>query len=515
MAEITDWSPVDDNNNMAPPVGWPEGMMPSAVNNTARGMMGTLRRAWDRIVAGTEVLPYLPLAGGTVTGNVAVNGTGGVSLQTTVLRNISGGLEVTNPAGGAIVSRGPGAHLGFGDRDQTSPGWIWYAQSGVAALWNGSNRISVDTAGNTNVGGNFGSPGNITANGQVAGSLVTSSGNITANLDVSGRDVSASRNIWASGGTVTATQLTSTANITASGTATAAQLTSTGNINASVDIAAVRDVYAGRNVSVTGTVLAPVVDCSGRINAAFYDCDGYRVIDTSSGAPTFYKGGGATGIMLINGSSYYDNDTHVFRNSSTSNTFTIDVSGNVNAIGNVTANSGVSASTNLYAGGSVDGAYVQSRGDASIAGTLTVPRINMSGRLQTSNWIVPAADNGSNVGLPGLNFNSMHAYAFVVPSDAKLKADVETPRGCLEVVQATAPRTYRLPGAPDPDSRHWGLLAQEVGAAMQAAGCDYGVRRVDKESGEEGLALNELVAVLWGACREMAARLESLEGEKV
>ena len=85
MAEVIDWSPVDDDNNSAPPVGAPEGMLPSGVNNTMRAMMGSLRRMYDKIVSAETVLPYLPLAGGTVTGNVAMNGTGGLTLAGVLL----------------------------------------------------------------------------------------------------------------------------------------------------------------------------------------------------------------------------------------------------------------------------------------------------------------------------------------------------------------------------------------------------------------------------------------------
>lgn len=42
---IRNWSTTASANNNSPPDGWPEGMMPSAVNNTAREMMATLR-AW-------------------------------------------------------------------------------------------------------------------------------------------------------------------------------------------------------------------------------------------------------------------------------------------------------------------------------------------------------------------------------------------------------------------------------------------------------------------------------------
>jgi len=51
MAELSDntnWSETDANNNKAPPNGWPEGMMPSGVNDSARGDKGALKRFWDR-----------------------------------------------------------------------------------------------------------------------------------------------------------------------------------------------------------------------------------------------------------------------------------------------------------------------------------------------------------------------------------------------------------------------------------------------------------------------------------
>ena len=43
-AEVSDWSPTDNNNNATPPSGWPEGMNPSQVNDTGRAMMGAIRR---------------------------------------------------------------------------------------------------------------------------------------------------------------------------------------------------------------------------------------------------------------------------------------------------------------------------------------------------------------------------------------------------------------------------------------------------------------------------------------
>lgn len=44
MAEVFDWSIVDASNNATPPVGAPEGMAPSTVNDILRAMMGSIRR---------------------------------------------------------------------------------------------------------------------------------------------------------------------------------------------------------------------------------------------------------------------------------------------------------------------------------------------------------------------------------------------------------------------------------------------------------------------------------------
>lgn len=52
MADLSDsanWFEVDGSNNRPPPNGWPEGMMPSGVNDTARADKGALKRFWDKL----------------------------------------------------------------------------------------------------------------------------------------------------------------------------------------------------------------------------------------------------------------------------------------------------------------------------------------------------------------------------------------------------------------------------------------------------------------------------------
>ena len=47
MAAISTWSKTAASNNSTPPDGWPEGMNPSAVNDTAREMMAALRTRFE------------------------------------------------------------------------------------------------------------------------------------------------------------------------------------------------------------------------------------------------------------------------------------------------------------------------------------------------------------------------------------------------------------------------------------------------------------------------------------
>jgi hypothetical protein len=74
MADISEWSPVDESNNQPPPNGFPEFQSPSSLNNGARAVMGAVRRWYDTVTAQlasltTSLAGYLPLTGGVLTGD--------------------------------------------------------------------------------------------------------------------------------------------------------------------------------------------------------------------------------------------------------------------------------------------------------------------------------------------------------------------------------------------------------------------------------------------------------------
>ncbi len=76
----TKYSLTPADNNAAPPNGAPEGMLPSAVNDTMRDMMSQIRDVGDGIRGGTYTMTAPVITGGSVSGitdlAVADGGTG-------------------------------------------------------------------------------------------------------------------------------------------------------------------------------------------------------------------------------------------------------------------------------------------------------------------------------------------------------------------------------------------------------------------------------------------------------
>ena len=80
----TKYSLTPANNTATPPDGAPEGMLPSAVNDTMRDMMAQIRDCGDGIRDGTYTITAVKITGGSITGitdlAVADGGTGASSL---------------------------------------------------------------------------------------------------------------------------------------------------------------------------------------------------------------------------------------------------------------------------------------------------------------------------------------------------------------------------------------------------------------------------------------------------
>jgi hypothetical protein len=127
----TKYSLTPANNNAAPPDGAPEGMLPSAVNDTMRDMMAQIRDVGDGIRGGTYTMTAPVITGGSITG---------VALSGNTLTNpvITGGSINNTPIGASTANTGAFTTLGA---------------SGVATFSAGTvSAPAITTTGDTNTG---------------------------------------------------------------------------------------------------------------------------------------------------------------------------------------------------------------------------------------------------------------------------------------------------------------------------------------------------------------------------
>ena len=127
----TKYSLTPANNNAAPPDGAPEGMLPSAVNDTMRDMMAQIRDVGDGIRGGTYTMTAPVITGGSITG---------VALSGNTLTNpvITGGSINNTPIGATTANTGAFSTL---------------SATGVTTVQAGSvSAPAITTSGDTNTG---------------------------------------------------------------------------------------------------------------------------------------------------------------------------------------------------------------------------------------------------------------------------------------------------------------------------------------------------------------------------
>jgi hypothetical protein len=154
----TKYSLTPANNNAAPPDGAPEGMLPSAVNDTMRDMMAQIRDVGDGIRGGTYTMTAPVITGGSITG-VALSG------NTFTSPIITGGSINNTPIGASTANTGAFTTLGA---------------TGVATFSAGTvSAPAITTTGDTNTGIFFPAADTIAfTEGGVESMRITSAGDV-------------------------------------------------------------------------------------------------------------------------------------------------------------------------------------------------------------------------------------------------------------------------------------------------------------------------------------------------
>jgi len=137
----TKYSLTPANNNAAPPDGAPEGMLPSAVNDTMRDMMAQIRDVGDGIRGGTYTMTAPVITGGSINGTTVGAGTASTGAFTTL-----------GATGVATFSAGTVSAPAITTTGDTNTGIFFPAADTIAFTEGGAEAMRIDSSGQVGIG---------------------------------------------------------------------------------------------------------------------------------------------------------------------------------------------------------------------------------------------------------------------------------------------------------------------------------------------------------------------------
>lgn len=137
--------------------------------------------------------------------------------------------------------------------------------------------------------------------------------------------------------------------------------------------------------------------------------------------------------------------------------------------------------------------------------------------LDSAGHLVPLADNVSRLGGSGARFSAVWAATGTIQTSDQREKTVETRLGeanALALLDAVSPVLFRWKQDATGDGRlQAGFLAQEIKAALDEAGMDFGVWGLEDPATPESrqwLRPDQLIPVLWAALKQTRGELLEL-----
>jgi hypothetical protein len=535
----TKYSLTPANNNAAPPDGAPEGMLPSAVNDTMRDMMSQIRDVGDGIRGGTYTMTAPVITGGSITG---------VALSGNTLTNpvITGGSINNTPIGASTANTGAFTNLAY---TGTLTGG-----TGVVNL--GSGQFYKDASGNVGIGTS--SPAgrlDVVSSGDV-NLFVRSTGDAAAVLYLRGNGSNSAYNGIVSTNTATSTQQWKIGNIADSqtlafftGTSERMRIDSSGNVVVG-GTSAILSAAGRGNITVNGSSSAIYTLGIGGTERGYLYVDGSSVaLSSSTTIPLVFQTNGSE-RMAINSSGNVGIGT-------SSPAAKLQVSGGNIRLDNNQGLEFGGANNYIYGNETTDFIALATNGnermriDSSgnlLVGTTNNPtssKLNVAGKVMVANnnvsnsagneyFFVDSGDRYIVFHGTSLSSGAVHFYfqnpnglvgsietngsstSYVTSSDYRLKENIAPMTGALDVVQQLKPVTYnwKVDG-----SSGQGFIAHELQAVVPE--CVTGEKDAVDAEGKpvyQGIDTSFLVATLTASIQELkaivdaqAARIAALE----